>query len=888
MDKDLNKKLRSQGIAVRLVAPTGTIIKGTSTLVTTGDHELSQAIVKEQAALHLQLANIRGDRDSYPSSPMGALTLVRQAFYDAQWYAKAWSAYRQQAGLTRPEQSEALEVLQVYPQSELPVVIDASNELYFLRADQVGREFELNVIVRGSGREYRRLDAIRQTGRAVIVPLAFSEPPDVKTPENALNVSLEDLMHWDLAPENPAMLVDAGVRIAFTLHGLKDQAKFLEAVRKAVARGLSRDAALAALTVTPAELFGMESRLGTLEQGKSGHVLVVEGDLFDKKGKVVETWIDGRRYETSAPPPADVRGTWLATLARGDDQTQKVQIKLAGEPTKLSGTLHKDEKEVKLQSVTLNQSQLAGTFKGESLGWEGVLRFSATVTLEGNDGDSWLGTLVLADGTSVPLSAQRAKDEEKTPGGDGENGKPDEANEKKPAEKAKSEKALYQVNYPLGALGRAAVPERPKAVLFTGATVWTSGPQGRLENASVLVEEGRIKAVGRDIEAPAGALVIDAAGKHLTPGILDCHSHIATDGGINESGQTITAEVRIGDFVNPNDVSIYRQLAGGVTTVNVLHGSANTIGGQNQVIKLRWGALPEEMKLAGAPPGIKFALGENVKQANWGERFTTRYPQTRMGVEQLVLDAFRAAKHYQQTWETWKEDQTGIPPRKDLELEALSEILQGRRWIHCHSYRQDEILAFLRTCAAFNVRVATLQHVLEGYKIADLIAAQGVGGSSFSDWWAYKFEVYDAIPYNGALMHNAGVLVSFNSDYPELARRLNWEAAKAVKYGGVPEIEALKFVTINPARQLRIEDHIGSLEPGKDADLVIWSGSPLSTFSHCEQTWIDGRKYFDRQEDLAARAEADKRKAALVQRVLALGDTASSKDGAEKKEAGVE
>jgi N-acetylglucosamine-6-phosphate deacetylase len=400
-----------------------------------------------------------------------------------------------------------------------------------------------------------------------------------------------------------------------------------------------------------------------------------------------------------------------------------------------------------------------------------------------------------------------------------------------------------------------------------------------LRGASVLVEKGKIKAIGKDVPVPEGAVVVDATGKHITPGLIDCHSHTATDGGINESGQTISAEVRIGDFVNPNDVNIYRQLAGGLTTVNILHGSANTIGGQNQVIKHRWGALPEEMKFAAAPPGIKFALGENVKQSNWGDRFVSRYPQTRMGVEQLVLDAFRATRHYQKTWAAWRENPQGIPPRKDLELEALSEVLDGKRWIHCHSYRQDEILAFLRTCAAFGVRVGTLQHVLEGYKLADLIAAQGVGGSSFSDWWAYKFEVYDAIPYNGSLMHDAGVVVSFNSDSNDLARRLNTEAAKAVKYGGVPEEEALKFVTLNPAKQLRIDAHVGSLEPGKDADLAVWNNPPLSTLALCEQTWIDGRKYFDRQEDLSARQLAESMRAALVQRILSSGESSeSSKD----------
>ncbi len=360
-------------------------------------------------------------------------------------------------------------------------------------------------------------------------------------------------------------------------------------------------------------------------------------------------------------------------------------------------------------------------------------------------------------------------------------------------------------------------------------------------------------------------------GKHVTPGLIDCHSHIATDGGVNESGQTVTAEVRIGDFVDSEDINIYRHLAGGVTTINILHGSANTIGGQNQVIKLRWGALPDAMRFAEAPAGIKFALGENVKQSNWGDRFTQRYPQTRMGVEQLLRSTFEAAREYSQRWAEYRRRQQGPPPRVDLELEAVAEVLRGERLVHCHSYRQDEILALLRICEEFGVRVATLQHILEGYKVADEIARHGAGGSSFSDWWAYKFEVYDAIPYNGALMHRAGVVVSFNSDSAELARRLNTEAAKAIKYGGLSENEALQFVTLNPARQLGIDRYVGSLEVGKHADLVVWSASPLSSLARCEQTWIDGRKYFDLQDDQQLRQRAARQRAALVQRILRSG-----------------
>lgn len=386
----------------------------------------------------------------------------------------------------------------------------------------------------------------------------------------------------------------------------------------------------------------------------------------------------------------------------------------------------------------------------------------------------------------------------------------------------------------------------PPSLLVSGATIWTCGPQGVLSSAlSLLVSKGKIVSVGT-VSGNDDIYQIDGRGLHVTPGLIDAHSHAAILGAVNEGTLPSSAMVRISDVVNSETRNLGDQLAGGVTAANLLHGSANPIGGQNQIIKLRDGASPEELKLEGAPAGIKFALGENVKQSNWGERNATRFPQTRMGVRTFHANRFTAAQQYLKDLEEFKGGEQTVPPRRDLELETIGEIIQGKRWIHCHSYRQDEILAFLRTMEAFNVKVGTLQHILEGYKVADEIRAHDAGASSFADWWAYKFEVYDAIPHNGSLMRERGVLVSFNSDSPDLARRLNTEAAKAVKFGGTPEIEALKFVTINPAQQLRIDSRVGSLEPGKDADFVVWSGPPLDSRSVVLQTWIDGKKYFDR------------------------------------------
>ncbi len=443
-----------------------------------------------------------------------------------------------------------------------------------------------------------------------------------------------------------------------------------------------------------------------------------------------------------------------------------------------------------------------------------------------------------------------------------------------------------QVTDPLA--WRAGAPDQPAAVLVRNATIWTSGPDGILEGADLLIESGRISRVGTGLSAPSGAVVVDAAGRHVTAGLIDAHSHVAIDGGVNEGSNITTSEVRIADVLDPSDRSIYQQLAGGLTVANVLHGSANSIGGQNAVIKLRWGADAEGLKFDGAPEGIKFALGENPKQSNWGGADQLRYPQSRSGVEQSIRERFLAAQDYRQSWEEFESADDGrIPPRRDLQLEAIVEILEGKRLVHSHSYRADEILMLLRLMEQFGVRVSSLQHVLEGYKVADEIAAHGAGASTFSDWWAYKYEVRDAIPWNGAIMHDRGVVVSFNSDDSELARRLNLEAAKAVRYGGLEPAEALNFVTLNPAIQLGIDDRVGSLEPGKDADFVLWSGNPLSTSSFVEQSWIDGRQYFDRAADQQAQLSYEAERLALIEKIRAeeSADEEEAEEGEETDEA---
>ena len=873
-DNDLNEKFRRAGILLRLVAPSDGIIKGQSALVSTGSSELPRRLVAEDVATHLRLTIPHSrDRDYYPNSPMGAVALARQAMLDARWYRDAWNAFRNQAGLPSPELNRSLALLSQFIDEGKRFIAEASNEQMFLRADRFAREFSLPLIIFGSGREYRRLESIRATGRAVIVPLDFPKPPDVSTRETAAQTSLSSLMHWDLAPENPGRLDAAGIPIALTSHGLKDRSEFLKRVRKSVERGLGEEAALAALTIRPAELLGVSAKYGTLQAGKIANLLIAEGDLFQRDGVISEVWISGRRDSFVNESSFDLEGEWKLELGR-EAWVPEMRLRFTREKEKLKGSLSFEERaeedqpsesrtQIKLETVEYRAGRLRAKVSArllkevEQKEW---LRVSATFL--GGEIDVLRGEIARPDGDSIDFIARRVEVSD-------DSGR--EAAASKELVGAESELNLIPINYPFGAFGWETPPSSPDPVLIENARIWTCGPLGVIERGAILVKNGKLAAIGRDLEAPDGVTRIDAAGRHLTPGIIDCHSHMATDGGVNESAQAITAEVRIGDFIDANDINIYRQLAGGVTAANILHGSANPIGGQNQVIKLRWGLTYEGLRFEEAPGGIKFALGENVKQSNRGNDYTTRYPQTRMGVEQLMRDAFLSARDYGKRWARWESHHDGLPPRRDLELEAIGEILEGRRCVHCHSYRQDEILALIRTLDEFGIQIGTFQHILEGYKVAPEMKRHGAMASGFSDWWAYKMEVFDAIPYNGALMHQAGIVVSFNSDDRELARHLNQEAAKAVRYGGVSEEEALKFVTLNPAKQLRVDSLVGSLEVGKQADFVIWSGHPLSNFTRCEETWIDGVCYFSLERDKALRIQADEMRQTLVAKILASG-----------------
>ena len=563
--------------------------------------------------------------------------------------------------------------------------------------------------------------------------------------------------------------------------------------------------------------------------------------------------------DADAQPLDPVAGTWNGQLEMpGGDFSPPFQMVIERDGASVTGTLDIMEREIPIDG-TWDESTKVLAFSREI---EPGMSAGFTLTIDGN---VMTGTATGPMG-EVQASGSRA-------GGQTASAEADEVDDDEDDD-VRWTGIPQDVAFPLGARGRLAPPMQ-EHVIIEHATLWTCGPDGLIEDGCLIVRDGKLAYVGGTHNAPrsGGARVIDATGLHISPGLIDCHSHTGINGGVNEFSTACTAQVGIGDVVAGDDMNWYRQLAGGLTGANQLHGSANPIGGRNSVVKLRWGRHARDFPVNDAPPGIKFALGENVK------RSSGRYPDTRMGVEAFIRDKFAAAEHYRASWVAWSalsdsEQLMVIPPRWDARLETLSQIIEGERLIHCHSYRQDEILALLRTCEDYDIRIGTLQHILEGYKVADAIADHGAGASSFSDWWAYKVEVMDAIPWNGSIMHDVGVVVSFNSDDSELATRMNDEAAKAVRYGGVDPMEALKFVCLNPAKQLGIDQQTGSLESGKDADFAIWSHAPLNSYALCQQTWIDGAPYFTREDDdaMARRDRNDRRR--LVELVLgqSLGD----------------
>ncbi len=825
-----NEKLSRAGFGFALTHLNDGIVRGTGSLISLGTHPVLPALFSADVSTHFSIEK-GSSKQTYPSSQMGCIALLRQTLYDVLWYQK------------NPDKAQVnLSLNALSGQLNKPIFFSTSEALEILRGAKIAAEFDLEFHFYGSGNEYQQIEAIKKTGATVVIPAYFPAAYDVSDPYINMEIPLKELKHWELAPSNPYLLASNGIPICLSFGKNKSEKEFWTNIRKAMERGLSFEQALASLTVNPAKIIGMEKDLGTLDIGKTASFSVYSGNPFKEEADLLETWTFGHPKVIKEPALEGVQGSYRVLV---ENKTYNVDItrKGNGYEGKLTNALKKEYEKV-LVNVSSNDITLHIRDSLDGMTGINLLHGKINTKVGVFEGE---GTTV--NGRWVKWNAIKHKKL------DGEQ-----------KSKIPVIDSVYQdkIWFPNMAYGYDSLPQ-PQSYIIKNVTAWTNEAEGILKNATVVVENGKISYAGTgNFKKPANAVEIDGTGMHLTTGIIDEHSHIAISKGVNESGQSVSAEVSIRDVVRNNDINIYRQLAGGVTTSQLLHGSANAVGGQSAIIKLKWGFPPEDMLIPDAPEFIKFALGENVKQANWGEHQTIRFPQTRMGVEQVYMDAFTRARKYMDEKSKAKKG----THRTDLELEALAEILNKERFITCHSYIQSEINMLMKVADTFGFSVNTFTHILEGYKVADKMLRHGAGASTFSDWWAYKYEVLDAIPYNASLMNEQGLVVAINSDDAEMGRRLNQEAAKAMKYGGMSEEDAWKMVTLNPAKLLHLDNRLGSMKAGKDADLVLWTDNPLTITAVPETVFIDGILFFDRKQDLERQARNQKEKARIISRML--------------------
>lgn len=793
------------------------IMRGTGTVVSLAEKPAVENVIQSDAIAAYSFQKGSSVQE-YPSSFAGSVALLRQSIIDAKWYEKnKGNSYY----------NESYESWNTFKQ--LPIFFETLNFQDVLKALEIGNEFNLNLLIEGNGDEYIIADEIKNSNSKLCIPLNFPDAIDLSDPELSEKISLSTLLHWEAAPANPAFLSKKGISFAFSSVGITDESTLFSQLRKANAAGLSSKEILNALTKIPAEYLGISNRAGQLSKNFDASFIICSDTLLHPKNKILENWTVGQRMQLDAVLNKDLSGIYKGII-KNDSISFTVKSKSGS--SDIEGKFSNEKFKGKLTLQGYNVQLKISRNENESIQLQGIL--NADLTMQGTSMNDQI----------TPWRINRMGD--------------------LPADTSKEEEILVlhadslMLRFPFTGYGYTKKPGR-ETVLIKNATLWTNESDG-IKIGSILINNGKIQAIGKEeellnlVKEKSKLFIIDGTNKHVTPGIIDEHSHIALSRGVNEGTQNNTAEVRMGDALDANDVDIYRQLAGGVTTAQLLHGSANPIGGQSAIIKFKWGEFGNNLLLKDAPGHIKFALGENVKQSNWGNQKTTRFPQTRMGVEQVFFDAFQRASEYKRAQEDWKkssekERKNKIEPLRNLELEAIAEIIDGKRHITCHSYVQSEINMLMHVADSMGFKVNTFTHILEGYKLADKLKSHGANASTFSDWWAYKWEVNDAIPYNGALLNKMGVITGFNSDDAEMGRRLNQEAAKAVLYGGTTEEEALKFVTLNPAKMLKIDQRTGSLKVGKDADIVIWNNNPLSVYAKPEKTFVEGVLYFDLDQD---------------------------------------
>lgn len=831
VDENKAKMLRDHGFGTVLSHIRDGVARGTGALVTLANQKENFIILKERASTHYSF-NKGTSTQSYPGSLMGMIALLRQSYIDAAWYKN--KPAKEGLNLSLNAWNETL---------QLPQIFEANDKWNNLRADRIGDEFGVQYIIKAGGNEYQRMNEMAATKATFIVPVNYPQAMDVEDPNDARFVSLGELKHWEMAPTNPGAFEKAAIPFCLTTSDLPDVKSFFTNLRIAFQYGLSETAALNALTKTPATVLGVYDQVGSIEVGKWANFLITSGPVFSERTNILQNWVQGNKYNVKDAAWKDRRGTYKLVINTPSgpvnytlDFKTNSSASIIGKDT-VTSRFYYDGRQVRINFAPerTGDFRLTGVINNNI--WSGYGEDTAGNRL------TWTANLEQAAKTSADSATKKA---DRGP--------------------------IGKVLYPFLPFGwEESQAPRQETILIKNATVWTNEREGVLPSTDVLLKNGKIAAIGKSL-SDAGVKVIDGTGKHLTPGVIDEHSHIAA-ASINEGGQSVTSEVRIADNLNPDDINIYRQLSGGVTSSHILHGSANVIGGQTQLIKLRWGANDEGLKFKNWPGFIKFALGENVKRSTsavGNSSNNVRYPDTRMGVEQVLVDAFTRAKDYEKSWKDYEASKTKkgvLPPRRDLELEALVEILNNKRHITCHSYVQSEITGAIRIAEQMGYKYNTFTHILEGYKVADKMKEHGSNASTFSDWWAYKMEVQDAIPYNAAIMHRAGLNVAINSDDAEMARRLNQEAGKIIKYGGISEEEALKMVTLNPARMMFVDDRVGSLKVGKDADVVLWSEHPLSIYAKALYTIVDGTIYFDRAKDEQMQQVVDKERNRIIKKM---------------------
>ncbi len=915
---DLNDALveprRRLGFTDLLSAPGGAIATGQSALVSLSGLPRREAVIDAPVALHVNLAppsepgaaagprtetpqptpgpgqgrrrmseQAKPIENPYPRVLMGSIAHFRQAMLDADHLRKLDAYYEQHGGL-RPPLDPALRALQSARSKKLAVWWEANSRDEIHRALDLAEEFGTTAVIVGGREASKVVDRLKAAKVSVVLRLNVPEEPKVPSEQEyrkkaaaerdePLRVLAHRKSKWNEQLATAAVLAKAGIPFAFATDGIDRLDTVPANLRHVIAAGLKADDALTALTKNAALIAGVDRRLGSLEVGKLGHVVAMTGAFSDEKAKVKLVLIDGLKFEIK-PEDSDrakAKGGGGRTRpgGRGNvaerSEPDEEGDELAPEPKKKAGRPLAERKDTTDQP---GEPAKAKPVRPE-------------IAKKGRDIQELSKRIARLEAVNAKDHQDIEEMRKQIEGSAQEVQKKGEAISKPEAQR----KAVSKADSPRPEAEKKAAPRpetpRPQAAPFVDVaseldedrkpTIHTGGDvlikdatiltvtKGTIPRGSILVEKGKIKAVGKDVTAPAGVLVIDAKGMVAMPGIIDTHSHIAVQGGVNEGSLSVVPEVRVKDVVTGDDIAIYRALAGGTTTARLLHGSANTIGGQDAVAKLRYGKPGREMIVRDSPQGVKFALGENVtRSARRGQGDgPARFPNTRMGVEAVIERAFEEAMAYRAMWDAYKKagnakDSKGRrplpPPRVDLRLEALAGILDGSIRIHSHCYRSDEILMLLNTAQKYGVRVQSLQHVLEGYKVAAEIAAHGASASTFSDWWAYKVEAFDAIPFNAALLTEAGANVCIKSDDAELMRHLNLEAAKMVKYGGVSEAQALAMITINPARELGIDNRLGSIEVGKDADIVLFNAHPFDAFSRCELSLIDGEAYFQRRE----------------------------------------